>query len=30
MSVQDDLTDLPELIRLLTEMQPPTGQPDAF
>ena len=29
MSVQDDLTNLPELIRLLTEVPPPTGQPDA-
>ncbi len=30
MSVQDDLTDLPELIRLLTEVRPAAGQPDAF
>ncbi len=29
MSVQDDLTNLPELIRLLTAARPPTGQPDA-
>jgi phosphoglycolate phosphatase len=30
MSVQDDLTNLPELIRLLTEIRPATGQPNAL